>query len=520
MLRPPRLSRQGPLLCLVAAVVGLGPACKPASEPDSELRVAVGYDLGTLDPHASNSFEALEQMSNVYDSLVALDGSLRLVPSLAESWSNPDPLTWSFRLRPGVRFHDGSLLTPEDVVYSVTRLKADASLAVRSQLSAVSGAAVENGDVVIRTARPSARLLNELSQVAIVRAGATGEALDRSPNGTGPWAAQAWSPGQPLRLRRHEGYWGRRPAFARVEVEMGVSEAYVVAGLGAGRLSLAAHLGGGGAPGAEKAAAGDARYRVVRQPSIFVRHLGFDVASPTLPGAPTVANPFRKREVREAIDLALDRRLIAEAVSPYASPAHHIVSSFVFGYDSSLTGGTPDLLRARELLATAGYRNGLDLTLHQPRGKDPASAELVAQLARVGIRVAIVTAPTTSAFFQALSRGELALWTMGDGGMTGEAGALLAAAFHSTDPERSLGLENYSGGSDPELDRLIDESDATFSPALRRPLLQAAVRRAEEQLWWIPLYRADAPFIVAREVAFEPRADLLLRYAAIGRVRP
>lgn len=520
MLRRHRHSRQGPLLWLVAAVVGVGPACRHASEPDSDLRVAVGYDLASHDPHASNSFEALEQLSNVYDSLVALDGALRLVPALAESWSNPDSLTWSFRLRGGVRFHDGSLLTPDDVVYSVTRLKADASLAVRSQLSDVTGAAVENGDVVIRTARPSARLLSELSQVPIVRAQATREALDRSPNGTGPWAVESWAPAQPLRLRRHEGYWGPRPAFARVAVELGVSEADAVAGLLAGRFSLVAHLRSGGARAAEKAAAGNARYRMVRHPSIFVRHLGFNVSSPTLPGAAGLANPFRRREVREAIDLALDRQLIARAVSPYTSPAHHIVSPFVFGYDSSLTGRAPDPARARQLLAAAGYRDGLDLTLHQPRGPDPASEELVAQLARVGIRVAIVTTPNTSDFFRALGRGELGLWIIADGGMTGEAGALLASAFHSIDPERSFGLENYSGGSDPELDRLIEQSDATFSPALRRALLQSAVRRAEEQLWWIPLYHGDAPFIVARDIAFEPRADLLLRYAAIGPARP
>jgi len=479
------------------------------------LTVAVGYDLSTLDPHAQNSFEALEQLTNVYDTLVALGPDLRLMPSLAVSWSNPDSTTWSFRLRPGVRFHDGSPLTAADVVHTIKRLKGDESLAARSQLSDVTGAVVEGDEVVIRTSRPSARLLHELTQVAIVQDGATRESLDSRANGTGPFRVESFTPRRRLGLARHEAYWGAPPRVPRVDVLLGVSDADAAAGIRDERLSLVAHLASGDGREALEAAARRPRYRLVRQPSLFVRHLGFNVASPVVPGT-RAENPFRRLEVRRAVDLALDRAAIARAVSAHAVPAEEIVSNLVFGYEPTPGAAAPDPDGARRLLEAAGYARGLDVTLHLPRDADPASDELAAQLGRVGIRVTVATVPSTSDFFGALRRREFAFWAVSDGAMTGEAGGLLAAAFHSPDRARRLGLENYGGLADVELDRLIEEADASFDPTLRLRILQAALRRAGEQAVWIPLYRRDAPFIVARRLAFAARGDLLIRYAEIA----
>jgi peptide/nickel transport system substrate-binding protein len=444
---------------------------------------------------------------------VALGPDLDVVPALAVSWSNPDALTWVFRLRPGVRFHDGSALTAGDVVYSVTRLQSDETLAARSEVSVVTSASVEDGAVVFRTARPSARLLNELSQVAIVRAGSTHEELESHPNGTGPYAVGTWAPRRALRLRRHEGYWGPRPAHDVVDVEFGASDETAAAGLRDGRLSMVAHLGAA-------LAAGNPRYRVVRQPNPFVRHLAFDLSSRALAEAPGVPNPFRRREVRQAIDVALDRALIARAASPNAYPERHIVSDRVFGRDATPAAPAPDLPEARRLLAVAGYRDGFAVTLARSRAPDPATDELAAQFARVGIRVSVATASSNSEFTMRLQRRALGFWVTSDACLTGEAGGLLATVFHSPDPRTALGLENYGGAGDDALDRAIEETDAILEPGPRLPLLQAAVRQAERRLAWIPLYRNEAVFVVDRALAFEPRADLLVRYAEIRRAAP
>lgn len=501
---------------LGVALLAAGFGCSPGgpAKPPGELRVAVSYELASFDPHANNSLEAFEQISNVYEPLIALDRSLRLVPNLAVSWSNPDATTWSFRLRPGVRFHDGSLLTAEDIVYSIMRLKGDPTLGMRSQLSEVAGAAAENGEVVIRTGRPSARLLNELAQVPMVRAGANREGLEKQPNGTGPYAVESWEPGRRLRLRRHEGYWGARPAYPRVDVEMGISEEKAIAGLQAGRFSLVARIN---RPGVERAAVANPRYRLVRQPSLFLTHLAFNVASPTLPGTVGLPNPFRRAEVRQAIDLALDRDRVAAARSPNAVAARHIVTQMVFGHDPEAPAPARDLEAARRLLTSAGYPNGFDVTLHDVNpGPNPAADEVKAQLLEIGIRVKIDSASSVEAFFGPLRRQEAAFWMTGDGAMTGEAGGLLASQFHSPDLARNLGVENYGGYADPQLDRLIEEADVLYDPGLRLPILQKAVRRAEQNLFWIPLFHSSVLFVADRDLAFQPREDLVLRYAEIG----
>src|SRR5512139_2229214 len=105
----------------------LAGGCARRAPEGPELQVALAYELRSLDPHREDTFEALETVSNVYEPLVALDRRQGLVPALAASWHNPDAATWAFRLRPGVRFHDGALLTPADVVYSIQRLREDSA---------------------------------------------------------------------------------------------------------------------------------------------------------------------------------------------------------------------------------------------------------------------------------------------------------------------------------------------------------------------------------------------------------
>jgi len=502
-------------LTLAGALLVFGSACARPTEPAGDLNVAVVYELASLDPHLDNSFEAFSQVSNLYEALVNLDRDLGLVPALAVSWSNPDATTWAFRLRPGVRFHDGSLLTAEDVVYSVMRLKQDQTLEARTLLSEVTGATVENGEVVLRTGRPSARLLNDLSGVLIVRTGSTRESLEAHPNGTGPYAFESWTPRQRLKLRRYEGYWGARPTHARVLVEMSATDEQAAAGLREGRLSVVAAA----SASAERAASEGSRYRLVRQPSLFLWHLGFNLSSPTLPGTAGVPNPFRRLEVRQAIDLALDRSRIAAAGSPGAVPASHIIPKAVFGHDPGRPASVRDIPRARRLLEVAGYPHGFEVDIHSPNTTSRRVLDEVrAQLAEIGIRVAVAGSPTGEDFLPALRNGKLGFWLLAYGSMTGD--SVLSDQFHSRNPVRNLGLDNFSGYANPDLDRLIEDADVILDPSMRLPALQKAVRQVEDQHLSIPLYHNRVLYIVDRALTFEPRADLLLRYAEIGQSPP
>ena len=314
----------------VLAVLAMA-ACGGTAAPERELRVAMYDDLASFDPHARNTVGAYEVLSSVYEPLVTLDRSMRPAPALAVSWETPDLLTWVFRLRPGVRFHDGSPLTAEDVVASLRRLLTDERLEMRSYLSDVAEVTARGHDtVVVRTLRPNAQLASRLHFVLVVPRGSTAESLARRANGTGPYAVAGWEPSS-LTLQRNASYWGDPPGFSRVRIDLGVGPAAAEKAIEEGRYDVL-----DATRGAEEAARRSPDYRVVEQENIFLRHLAFDVGRERTPFCPATTNPFRKREVREAVSLALDRERLAATAGAGARPANQLVPRAVFGHDPRL----------------------------------------------------------------------------------------------------------------------------------------------------------------------------------------
>ncbi|HYN41710.1 MAG TPA: ABC transporter substrate-binding protein [Thermoanaerobaculia bacterium] len=497
--------RWGVLAMLVIAV-----SCRRA--PTGDLRVGLASSISQLDPHLENTIASIELLANVYEPLVALDSGMTVRPCLASSWSNPDAVTWVFRLRPSVFFHDGTPLTVEDVVYSLSRPRGDERLKVASYLATVSEVTASGPDtVVIRTRWPNALLLNNLSFVPIVPRGSTTGTLESRPNGTGPWRVDSWKPGKSLKLRWNPGYWGPKPDFERVSMDLAISEADARASLGTSRwdvLRLSSQA-------VQKLAKQGKAYAVVSYPNIFLRHLAFDVSRDETPSCPGIPNPFRKHEVREAISLALDRMAIARRADPDAIPASQLVPPAVFGFDPKAPPLGRDVERARRLLAEAGLGNGFDVVLHRS-GYGAAAEEVKEQLARIGIRV-IVSQLRSEDFFAALNRKELSFWIVADGCMTGDALEMLFNSFRSPDPASGAGVDNYGDYRNPDLDQAVAEALGQLDAASRLPALQRGLGIALADVAWVPLYFSREDLIVRRSLTFRPRADGLLRFADVRR---
>jgi peptide/nickel transport system substrate-binding protein len=493
----------------------LGAGCSRRQGSTGELRLAVIYDLSSLDPHAHNTVSAYELLSSVYEPLTSLGRNLRVQPRLAESWENPDELTWVFRLRPGVRFHDGSLLTSADVAFSLQRLIDDPSLEARSSLASVASvSARDSATVVIRTRWPNAQLASRLHLALIVRRGSTAESLASRANGTGAYAVESWTAGKSLRLRRHEAHWGEGPGFDRMTIDTDVSAEELEPAFAEGRYGFAAYSASSLEP-----ARRTGRYDFVSSPSIFLRHLAFDLSRETTPFCPGIANPFRDLRVREAIHVALDRPRLVEVVGPVAGVASQLVPKAVFGFDPSLPPFTPDLARARRLMAEAGFAGGFDVTLHRSRAFSAAAGEVQRQLSGIGVRARVVSLPSER-FFAALDRRELSFWMAASGATTGDGLELLETSFHSPDPSTSFGGDNYGGYRNPALDDGIREATATFDAARRQHAVQALLRRVLEDRVWVPLYYADNVYAIARGVEYEPRDDGYLHLPEIRPARP
>ena len=499
----------GGRVAFAVVVIVLASSCRKA--PEEELRVGFATTFSKLDPHLENRVASIEQLGNVYEPLVALDPEMRARPCLAESWSNPDADTWVFRIRPGVSFHDGTPLTAADVVSSLTRPLREPGLEARSFLLAVSEVKAAGTAVVVRTKWPNALLLGNLAFVPIVPKGSTTGTLESRPNGTGPWRVEGWTPGKALLLRRNETYWGPSPGFERARVDLSISLGEASSGIAAGKWHAVRYS----SPEIEALAKQGDEYAFVSYPNIFLRHLAFDVASEETPFCPGIPNPFRRREVREAISLALDRTAIARKADPAAIPASQLVPPAIFGFDPGIPPPVQDLERARRLLVKAGLPGGFDVVLHRS-GYGAAAEEVARQLSSIGIRVTVTQLPS-SVFFSALDRNELSFWIVADGCMTGDALEMLLASFHSPDPSIGAGIDNYGNYRNPQLDRAIAGALLQPDPASRLPALQRALGTALADAAWVPLYFSREALVVRRPLVYGPRADGLVRLADLRR---
>jgi peptide/nickel transport system substrate-binding protein len=462
----------------------------------------VPYEIDTLDPHARNALFNYAVNLNLYETLVTSDAEMRLAPGLAERWENPDLLTWVFHLRRNVRFHDGRKLEAADVVYSFERLLHRQDLEMAGYLIYIDRIeALDQMTVRIRTTRPLAILLNKIRFVAIIPRGASDAELSRNADGTGPFRIGSWR-GNVLKLVRNERYWGPAVWASDVTMRLAASPAEAIE-------ALRGH-------GAQLVQCNSRRlltepgltegYRIERRPNIFVKYLGYDLLHETTPGVAGGPNPFRDLRIRQALDLALDRRQLVDALPIPAVPASQLVPPFIFGFDPSIRTPAVDLLAARRLLASAGYPNGFDVAMDVRQIFEPAARNVQMQLARIGIR-ADLRVEADRDFFTRANAGVASFHVSRFGCTTGDISDILDNVLHTPDPTRHFGIHNWVGYSNPTVDREIEESAGIYDVSARREVLQQIVSRAMADLVWIPLYVDEDIFAIDPALSWRPRND-------------
>jgi peptide/nickel transport system substrate-binding protein len=490
--------------------------CVRKAPPDPGLvRLSLPYEVATLDPHARNAISTIAVASHLYDRLVDTDADLRLRPALAESWTTTDQRTWVFKLRPGARFHDGRPLRALDAVWSIQRLLRDRSLELSAYVSYVSDVRA-TGPLTfeVHTRDPLSILLNRLRFVFIVPEGAEGEALVNKANGTGPYRLVEWEADRRLRLVRNERYWGGAPAVRELEILLHREPAQAAEDLIAGRARFAQCNSREAAQRLRSAG-----FALVRQPSVSVKYLGFGFGPASIPGPRgPLPNPFRLREVREAVHLALDRDRLVAGLPGTAMPATQPVPPSVFGFSPSLPAPVHDLALARERLRAAGLAGGFRATLSTRRILAAAAEQVKQQLAPIGIDLDL-QAFDDNEFLDRARRLEFVLYVSRLAAVTGDATNLLENGLHTIDRERGMGVANFSGYSSREVDRAIEESVLIASPGPRRHAIEAIMNRLMEDLPWAPLYVDEDVFAFSSELAWSPRRDGFVLGAEIG-LRP
>ncbi len=348
-------------------------------EAANEIVVGIAQDLeDSLDPHKSASAGTREVMFNVYEGLVKPNSDGELIYAVAADCQvSEDGRTYTFPLREGVKFHNGELVTAEDVVYSIRRC-ADASegtplVPAFSVIQEIS--APDDKTVVITIDEPNLEFLSYLT-VAIVPADA--EDLAAKPVGTGPFKYVSRSPQENIVIEKFDDYWGEGAKLDRVTYQIYEDSTALVMALKGGSVDLCAHL-----TSAQSAQLEDFQILEGTMNLVQAVYLNNDV------------EPFNQKEVRQALCYAIDRQAIMDFVADGHGTAlgSSMYPAFSKYFMPELTDYYPyDPQKAKELLAEAGYPNGFDMTIMVASNNKPHvdTAEVVAeQLRAVGINVTV-----------------------------------------------------------------------------------------------------------------------------------
>lgn len=373
------------MLEFAIAAAAIVAAALPASAQDkSQVTLCMSLEPPVLDPTAGAA-QAIREVTygNVFEGLVAIDASGKVVPKLAESWTvSPDNLVYTFKLRPNVKFHDGQALTSADVKFTLERAVAPDSKNAQKWIFAPI-ASVETPDpqtVKVTLKQVAANFLYGLAwgdAVIVSPASAANNAT--APVGTGPYRFDRWNRGDRLVLAAAEGWWGGKPAIPRATFRFMNDPQAQVAAIRAGDCDALTNL-----------AAQEAVAQLKADPKLVVT-VG-KTEGETIVAMNNGKKPFDDLRVRRAVAHAIDRNAVnVGAVNGTGTPIGSHFSPAQPGY-VDLTGRYPyDPAKARALLAEAGLAGGFDVSLKVP---PPAyarrSSEIIAaMLAEVGIRVSI-----------------------------------------------------------------------------------------------------------------------------------
>ncbi|MGH3354784.1 MAG: ABC transporter substrate-binding protein [Nocardioidaceae bacterium] len=478
-------------VCLVLALAG----CNPTPESGEgggggPFIVARTADIDGLDPAVATAFQTLQTLGLVYDTLVETDEQGELVPGLASDWQvSGDGRTVTLTLREGVKFHDGASLTAADAKATIDRLlDPDTGSVVASNLTNVSDIRAEDDTtLVIELARPDRALLDVLSQTGtsiVDEQDIDDGTVQRRANGTGAFRWVSWQEGQKVTLEANQQYWGDVPQLDRVEMRVIPDESSILSGMRAGSFDLGVVSDPSVANQADPEA-----MQVLSQPTLSYHVLQLNGRR----------GPLRDVAVRQAIACALDRQQVvdtayfgeAEVTGPITSPAYE--------YDATegLPCDPPDLGAARDMLAQAGYSDGLTLETIVMVGEYATATNIAqsvqGQLAKIGVRLELKQQQTdiyVDSWLEAKFDAAVAL----NGGSTDP--YLMYGRYYTS----NASLAKPAGLSDPRLDQLLRQANATTDETERTQLFQQLQQELLRLSPWVWLQQNQSYYLVGEDV--------------------
>lgn len=515
----PRLIRRLAALLLVSAATLAATGAQAARDISIGLQAAIT----SMDPHYHNLSPNNSMMQHVFEGLIKRDESQKLVPGLAVSWRAVDDLTWEFKLRKNVRFHDGSPFTAEDVAFTLKRVpnvpNSPSSFATFTK-PIVDVKIVDPHTILFKTATPHVLLPSDLASVMIVSKLHGEKAATEDYNsgkaciGTGPYKYVEFVPNQRVVLKANYGYWGGEEPWDKLTFKILTNAAARVAALLSGDVQMIENVPTSDIAKMEK----DKNLSVVSKVSNRVIYVHLNQSTEKSPpfvfdksGKPLEKNPFRDVRVRRALSMAVNRDAIVDRVmEKKAVSASQLLPDIFYGTSRKLKPTKFDPEGARKLLAEAGYPNGFAMTLHGPAGRyinDDKVIQALAQFySRIGIDTKVETMPA-SVYFTRATNLEFGYMLLGWGTESGEQASAMRSLLATRDPAKGMGVNNRGRYTNPAFDKLLEQALVTMDDKKREGLIQQAAEMVMGEVGLIPLHYEVSTWAAAKGFRYTPRTD-------------
>lgn len=486
-------------IALLAVAIGLS-GCSQSSSSGTggskELVVAFDSDVPTMDPHMHNEPNAITTNWHIFDSLLFLSRDLKIEPGLAESYEQKDELTWIFKLRKGVTFHNGEEFNADAVKFSLERvLNEKQKSPQRGNISAIAAVnVIDPYTVEIKTKEPYNLLPHRLFYLSIVPPKYVQEVGDQGfaqkPVGTGPYKFVEWVKGDKIVLEANEKYFKGAPKIGKVTFRIIPEVATQIAELQSGGVDVIRMV----PPDMLAQIEGNATIKVASTPLLRVYYMAFD----------TKKKPFDDVRVRQAMNHAVDIDKIIEKVlggKAVRTPAG--VNPTHFGFDESIKPYEYSPETAKALLKEAGYADGFETELHYftPGIGQQITDAVISDLSKVGIKAKAKFYPESSSFVEKQRAGDLP-FRLGHWGSYSvyDADAILQPMF---DSQGVYGKYFHT----PELDKLIGEARSSVDQEKRKALYSQAQQLLYKEAPWIFLFSPMDNQAYNAKLQFQPRAD-------------
>jgi peptide/nickel transport system substrate-binding protein len=489
---------------IIAALLVFVTGCSTGQRVDlgeggaGTLVAAIAGEPDQLDPHKTSAYFSFEVLENVFDTLVQPDADLQMRPALAQSWDvSPDQLMWTFHLRPGVTFQDGSPFGAEDVVYSYRRI-IDEKLANSDKFSAVTDvSALDANTVTVRVKQPTPNLLTNLGGfkgVAIVqRKNVESGQIATHPVGTGPFAFAGQKSGDSITLKANPNYWGPAPKVPGVTFRFISEASTALSALQAGEVDWTDSI----PPQRVSQLQSDDSIKLAVTPSNDYWYLALNEAKA----------PWNDVRVRQAIAYGIDRDAIVKATSYGTAAANQLAIPKGNPWFTPYDRYRYDTAKAKQLLQQAGVGDQkLDMLVTSEYPETVTAAQVIADnLAPLGITVNIRTV-------------DFATWL--DEQNSGHFDMLMMGWLGNIDPDDFYYAQHHTGGtsnaqkfSNPEVDRLLDAGRVATNRDARAADYARAAKIIADQVSYIYLYNPSVVQAWSPNLSgYEARRDGAIRF--------